>query len=132
MADVLLRVHRSYLAALRPVLGTHPRDGAHHRRRAAGQPESRAAATRSTPSIDTATLGGAERSSARSSGAGQVPRDEMYRAFNMGVGMVVDHRRGGADAVVASAAAAGVDAWRLGRVAARQRAGHSQLRSHCA
>jgi phosphoribosylformylglycinamidine cyclo-ligase len=48
--------------------------------------------------------------------AGQVPRDEMFRAFNMGVGMIVVSSASGADAIVASAAAAGVNAWPLGRV----------------
>ena len=48
--------------------------------------------------------------------AGEVPRDEMFRAFNMGVGMIVVTTTTGADAVIASAAVAGVNAWRLGRV----------------
>jgi phosphoribosylformylglycinamidine cyclo-ligase len=48
--------------------------------------------------------------------AGNVPREEMFRAFNMGVGMIVVTGAAGADAVVASAAAAGVNAWRLGRI----------------
>ena len=46
---------------------------------------------------------------------GQVSRDEMYRTFNMGVGMVVITDEAGAAAVEASAASANVDAWRLGR-----------------
>jgi len=46
--------------------------------------------------------------------AGQVPRAEMYRTFNMGVGMVVITDEAGAAAVLASASSANVDAWRLG------------------
>jgi phosphoribosylformylglycinamidine cyclo-ligase len=48
--------------------------------------------------------------------AGEVPRDEMFRAFNMGVGMIVVGTADGAETIVASAAAAGVNAWRLGRI----------------
>jgi phosphoribosylformylglycinamidine cyclo-ligase len=48
--------------------------------------------------------------------AGQVPRDEMFRAFNMGVGMVVITDPASADRVRDSAERAGVAAWRLGRV----------------
>jgi phosphoribosylaminoimidazole (AIR) synthetase len=40
----------------------------------------------------------------------------MFRAFNMGVGMIVVATTSGADAIVASAAAAGMNAWQLGRV----------------
>jgi phosphoribosylformylglycinamidine cyclo-ligase len=49
-------------------------------------------------------------------GAGSVARDEMYRAFNMGVGMVVITDETGAAKVRASAAAAGVDSWMLGEI----------------
>jgi phosphoribosylformylglycinamidine cyclo-ligase len=47
--------------------------------------------------------------------AGQVSRAEMYRTFNMGVGMVVITDEAGAATVLASASSANVDAWRLGR-----------------
>jgi phosphoribosylformylglycinamidine cyclo-ligase len=48
--------------------------------------------------------------------AGGVAREEMFRAFNMGVGMVVITDRASADAVTVSARDAGVRAWTLGRV----------------
>ena len=48
--------------------------------------------------------------------AGQVPRDEMYRTFNMGVGMVVITSPSDANAVIDSARAAGINAWSLGRI----------------
>jgi phosphoribosylformylglycinamidine cyclo-ligase len=48
--------------------------------------------------------------------AGGVSRDEMFRAFNMGVGMVVITDAQGAATVRQSAAAAGVDSWMLGRM----------------
>jgi phosphoribosylformylglycinamidine cyclo-ligase len=48
--------------------------------------------------------------------AGGVERDEMFRAFNMGVGMVVITDAASADSVMVSARTAGVPAWTLGRV----------------
>ena len=48
--------------------------------------------------------------------AGGVARDEMFRAFNMGVGMVVITDAPGAAQVRASATAAGVESWMLGEV----------------
>jgi phosphoribosylformylglycinamidine cyclo-ligase len=48
--------------------------------------------------------------------AGEVRREEMYRAFNMGVGIVVITDRASADAVTVSARQAGIRAWTLGRV----------------
>jgi phosphoribosylformylglycinamidine cyclo-ligase len=43
-----------------------------------------------------------------------VAREEMLRAFNMGVGMVVLADAAAADSVIAHAATAGVPAWVLG------------------
>ena len=43
VADVLLKVHRSYLPAMRPMLGRRARDGAHHGRWVAGQSQPRVA-----------------------------------------------------------------------------------------
>ncbi len=56
---------------------------------------------------------------------GAVPRDEMFRTFNMGVGMVLVVPADGADEAVRLAGAAGVDAWWLGEV--RQGAGGVDL-----
>ncbi|MHB8838742.1 MAG: phosphoribosylformylglycinamidine cyclo-ligase [Gemmatimonadaceae bacterium] len=113
-ADVLLAVHRSYLKALAPVRAVihamaHITGG--------GLPGN---LDRSLPpgldaEVDTAawevpnvfrTLGE----------AGGVATDEMFRAFNMGVGMVVITDDAGAAAVRASATAAGVENWMLGRM----------------
>jgi phosphoribosylformylglycinamidine cyclo-ligase len=115
-ADVLLAVHRSYLRALAPVRGVihamaHITGG--------GLPGN---LDRSLPPtldavVDTASwqvpnvfrvLGE----------AGGVARDEMFRAFNMGVGMVVITDASGAARVRASATAAGVESWMLGEVVA--------------
>src|SRR5207248_8922162 len=48
--------------------------------------------------------------------AGGVARDEMFRTFNMGVGMAVIVPVPHADDVIAASAARGVHAWRLRRV----------------
>jgi phosphoribosylformylglycinamidine cyclo-ligase len=48
--------------------------------------------------------------------AGGVDRAEMFRTFNMGVGMVVITDEAGAQAVEASASAAHLGNWRLGRI----------------
>jgi phosphoribosylformylglycinamidine cyclo-ligase len=112
VADVLLRVHRSYLAALRPVLGTvhamaHITGG--------GIPGN---LNRALPAdIDAVVYANSwtipdeflalER-------AGGVAREEMLRAFNMGVGMIVLADAAAADSVIAHAAGAGVSAWVLG------------------
>jgi phosphoribosylformylglycinamidine cyclo-ligase len=50
--------------------------------------------------------------------AGNVERSEMFRAFNMGVGMVVIADPSSADRVRAAATAAGVAAWPIGRIVA--------------
>jgi len=46
--------------------------------------------------------------------AGSVAREEMLRAFNMGVGMIVLADASAAESVIAHAEAAGVPAWVLG------------------
>jgi phosphoribosylformylglycinamidine cyclo-ligase len=113
-ADVLLRVHRSYLPALRPVL---PRVHAMAHITGGGIPGNlnRVLPEHLDAVVDTSSWEipnlflVLER-------AGGVPRDEMLRAFNMGVGMVVVCAAGDADAVIASARSVGTDAWVMGRV----------------
>ena len=46
--------------------------------------------------------------------AGGVERSEMYRAFNMGVGMIVMTDTAGASYIRDLAAQAGVDSWDIG------------------
>jgi phosphoribosylformylglycinamidine cyclo-ligase len=114
VADVLLRIHRSYLSVLRPVL---PRIHAMAHITGGGLPGN---VNRALPDTLDAVI------DARSwevpnlfqqlERAGQVDRAEMYRTFNMGVGMVVITDEAGADAVQASATSAHLGNWRLGRI----------------
>jgi phosphoribosylformylglycinamidine cyclo-ligase len=48
--------------------------------------------------------------------AGNVPRDEMFRVFNMGVGMVVIAPPEAADEIIGSARVSGVVGWKLGEL----------------
>ena len=113
-ADVLLAVHRSYLASLRPVLGAvhamaHVTGG--------GLPGNlnRALPNTLDAVVDTASWTIPPLFQALEA-AGGVARDEMFRAFNMGVGMVVITDAASVESVMASARDAGVPAWTLGRV----------------
>jgi phosphoribosylformylglycinamidine cyclo-ligase len=115
VADVLLAVHRSYLAAVTPVLD---RVHAMAHITGGGLPGNlnRALPAHLDAVVDTTTwevpalfrvLGE----------AGGVARDELFRAFNMGVGMVVAMAEQDAEAVRQAATAAGVPAWVLGHLA---------------
>jgi phosphoribosylformylglycinamidine cyclo-ligase len=113
-ADVLLRVHRSYLRALRPVLGTihamaHVTGG--------GLPGNvnRALPPTLDAEIDTRSWQ-VPNLFVRLEEAGGVSRDEMFRTFNMGVGMVVIVDPAEVETVMRSAQSERVRGWRLGRV----------------
>ena len=113
-ADTMLRVHRSYLPALRPVLGTihamaHITGG--------GLPGNvnRALPPSLDAEIDTSSWQ-IPNLFTRLQHAGDVARDEMFRAFNMGVGMVVIAAPADVETISTAAQSEGVRAWRLGRV----------------
>jgi len=114
VADVLLRVHRSYLSVLRPLRArlhalAHITGGGIPGNLNRAMPDHLdAEVERGSWSIPNVFLE-LER-------AGGVARAEMYRAFNMGVGMVVVCEPAVAAAVAAAATAGGIGAWRLGRV----------------
>lgn len=114
MAETLLAVHRSYLPALAPVLD---RVHAMAHITGGGIPGNLNRALPSTLDavVDTATWEMPNVFRVLQE-AGGVARDEMFRAFNMGVGMIVVTDARDADAVVERARAAGVPAWRLGSV----------------
>lgn len=114
VGEVLLAIHRSYLPAMRPVLSAvhamaHITGG--------GLPGNlnRALPPTLDAVVDTGSweIPNLFRQLQR---AGEVELPEMFRTFNMGVGMVVIADDSGAAAVLSDAAAHGIDAWRLGRV----------------
>lgn len=116
IADALLAVHRSYEKVIRPVLGqihalAHITGG--------GIPGN---LSRSLPRGCAAVVG-------KDSWAvpplfrflqqaGRVSDDEMYRVFNMGVGMIAIVPAENENAVRQAAAVEGVDTWRVGEVVA--------------
>jgi phosphoribosylformylglycinamidine cyclo-ligase len=114
VGEVLLAVHRSYLSALRPVL---PKVHAMAHITGGGIPGN---LNRALPSHLDAVV---ETSSWKIPNlfqqleqAGGVDRREMFRTFNMGVGMIVIAAESHAADILDSAAAHGVRAWRLGDV----------------
>jgi len=114
VADALLSVHRSYLPALRPVLD---RVHAMAHITGGGLPGN---LNRVLPDTLDAVV---ETSSwtvpplfAELQRAGGVERDEMFRAFNMGVGIVVVCDPTDVDSVISSAAAQHVRAWPVGAI----------------
>ncbi|MGQ0539049.1 MAG: phosphoribosylformylglycinamidine cyclo-ligase [Gemmatimonadaceae bacterium] len=112
VADVLLRVHRAYGSALGPVLGelhalAHITGGGIPGNLNRGLPGAVDAVIRER-SWDVPPLFRVLQD------AGRVPRDEMFRAFNMGVGMIVVCPDAAVPRVIASAHAAQVEAWRIG------------------
>ncbi len=116
VGDVLLAVHKSYLRALEPVLHdvcamAHITGG--------GLPGNlnRALPPNCDAVVETSSWN-VPNLFQQLERAGGVDRAEMFRTFNMGVGMVVIAGDGEVDAVIGSAAAHGIRAWRLGRVQA--------------
>jgi phosphoribosylformylglycinamidine cyclo-ligase len=114
VAEVLLRVHTSYLKALCPVLG---RVHAMAHITGGGLPGNLNRAL--PPSLDAvvdASSWTIPNLFQQLEAAGGVPRPEMFRTFNMGIGMVVITDPADADAVTNSARDAGISAWALGHV----------------
>ena len=113
-ADVMLRTHRSYLPALGSVLSkihamAHITGG--------GLPGNldRVLPATMDAMVDASTWT-VPNLFVQLQRAGGVARDEMYRTFNMGAGMIVICAEADADAVIASAQAATVPAWRAGHI----------------
>jgi phosphoribosylformylglycinamidine cyclo-ligase len=114
VGDVLLRLHRSYLAALKPVLKSI-RAMAHITGGGLPGNVNRALPTGLNAVIETKSWE-IPNLFLQLEKAGGVARPEMYRTFNMGVGMVVFASANEAGAILDSATKAGVRAWQLGRV----------------
>jgi phosphoribosylformylglycinamidine cyclo-ligase len=113
VADVLLAVHRSYLAIMKPLLS---RVHAMAHITGGGIPGNlnRALPATLDAVVDTGTWE-PPNLFRQLQAAGGVERAEMFRAFNMGVGMVVLAPESAAEDVIASATAHGVRGWRAGR-----------------
>jgi phosphoribosylformylglycinamidine cyclo-ligase len=114
VADVLLRVHRSYLQCLTPLLGdihalAHITGG--------GIPGNldRVLPPDLDAVVDTRTWEVPAVFQMLAEG-GEIERSEMFRAFNMGVGMMVVVPEGVAPHVSDRALACGIGAWRVGEV----------------
>ncbi len=110
VADALLATHRSYLSVLRPVIDRRLAKGLAH--------ITGGGITENLPRILPDGVGAEIRRGAWAvpelfrllQDAGAVAEDEMFRAFNMGIGMIVACAAEDGDAVLALAAAAGEDA----------------------
>ena len=112
VADVLLAEHRSYLPALKPVL-----DRVHALAHITGGGLPGNLDRVLPPTLDAVV----DTSSWKVPGvfgvlkkAGAVEPAEMYRTFNMGVGMVVIAGPSDVDAILSAASAAGLAGWMLG------------------
>jgi phosphoribosylformylglycinamidine cyclo-ligase len=116
VADVLLKVHRSYLACLKPVL-----DGVHALAHitGGGLPGNlnRALPSHLDAFVDAGTWEIPSEFQVLQY-AGVVAHDEMFRAFNMGVGMVAIVSPSEVSRLVARGLACGIQAWQLGTVGA--------------
>lgn len=114
VADVLLRVHRSYLPILRPLL---PRLHALAHITGGGIPGN---LNRALPSsLDAVVRTGTWQVPnvfTQLGVAGAVPLDEQFRAFNMGVGVMAIVAPSDVTAVIAAGRTAGVPAWLAGEV----------------
>ncbi|HLL46713.1 MAG TPA: AIR synthase-related protein, partial [Longimicrobiaceae bacterium] len=121
VADVLLRVHRSYLRPLLPLLGRGDVRGLAH--------VTGGGLTDNVPRVLPEGLAARFDTSSWQvpnvfrvlQREGGVERGEMFRAFNMGVGMVAVVAREQADAVVRELREAGEEAWIAGEVVPGER-----------
>jgi phosphoribosylformylglycinamidine cyclo-ligase len=112
VADVLLAEHKSYLSALEPVLD---RVHAMAHITGGGLPENLDRAL--PPTLDAVVDVSSWRVPAVFrvlEEAGRVDRAEMFRTFNMGVGMVVICAPSDANAVLSAAKTGGLQGWHLG------------------
>jgi phosphoribosylformylglycinamidine cyclo-ligase len=116
VADTLLAVHVSYLSAVAPVLDVvhamaHITGGGLPGNLDRALPPNLDAVVRLSSWEIPAVFAELQR-------AGAVSAEEMFRSFNMGVGMVVICDRADADSVIAHAARAGIPGWLLGEIRA--------------
>jgi phosphoribosylformylglycinamidine cyclo-ligase len=116
VAETLLTVHRSYLSLLRPMLEkihamAHITGGGLPGNLDRALPPTLDAAVDTSSWDIPAVFDELQR-------AGNVSREEMFRVFNMGVGMVLITPPEHADVIVRASDAAGIGAWTMGEVRA--------------
>ena len=112
VADVLLTEHKSYLPAMKPVL-----DRIHAMAHITGGGLLENLDRALPPTLDAvidATSWRVPRVFGVLMEAGKVDRSEMYRTFNMGVGMVVICAPSDVTSVLSAAEQAGLKGWRIG------------------
>jgi phosphoribosylformylglycinamidine cyclo-ligase len=116
VGEVLLRVHRSYWAAVSPVVDrvhalAHITGGGIPENLARVLPPGRRARVRTAMWPRPGLFAYLQR-------AGGVSDDEMFGVFNMGVGMIAVAATGDVDGVRAAAGRAGVETWPIGEICA--------------
>ena len=114
VAEVLLAVHRSYLGLIRPQLEkihamAHITGGGLPGNLGRALPPMLDAIVNTSTWDVPAVFNELQK-------AGEVPREEMVRVFNMGVGMVLIVAPENSDVIVRAADAAGIGAWEMGEV----------------
>jgi phosphoribosylformylglycinamidine cyclo-ligase len=123
VADALLAPHRSYLTVLKPILAKSLVKGLAH--------ITGGGITDNLPRIlPDGTAAEISRASWKVPPIfqvlqhhGQVQLDEMFRAFNMGIGLILVCASSAADATMAALAASGEQGYRIGRIVSGQNAG---------
>ncbi|MBC7790070.1 MAG: phosphoribosylformylglycinamidine cyclo-ligase [Anaerolineae bacterium] len=114
VADVLLRVHRSYLAALHPVLS-----GIHAMAHITGGGIPGNLVRALPPHLDAVVETASWEIPAEFrvlKKAGAIEQPEMLRTFNMGVGIIIVTGAPNAETIIKSARDAGVQGWVLGSI----------------
>lgn len=114
VAEALLAVHRSYWAALRPVLGSlhglaHITGGGIPGNLTRVLPDRCEAVVEATSWIWPPLFSVLQQ-------GGKVPVEEMREVFNLGVGMMAVMRPDRLASVQSAASAAGIESWRLGEI----------------
>jgi phosphoribosylformylglycinamidine cyclo-ligase len=115
VADVLLTVHRTYLSLLKPLLA-HMHAMAHITGGGIPGNLNRVLPPNLDARVDTSSWQ-IPNVFAQLERAGGVERSEMFRTFNMGVGMVVITAEEHAGEIIEASNAANIRAWQLGVVA---------------
>jgi len=116
VAQVLLDVHTSYVAAVTPVLPRLHALAQHHGRRHSRQP--RAGAARGCEAVVECARVVVAAGVPRAECARRSVAREMRRVFNLGVGMIAAAARDDTEAVIAAAKRAGIAAWIIGEIRA--------------